>query len=700
MSGEGFDSPVTPEKLKLERRNINNIAAEKSVPPSHGSSSSARAFHHKTSNGSSGAMRYSSAGKSDSFSSNQNVMSRYLRASTGSCHDFCKHGTRHESEDPVRTPWRRRCAMTTTLLVEQSSLQTMDSDGDKNLKAFSRKTASNARARSPYLKTSSETKSPSPKSTMSLDRGQVVKHKASTRSASDLRKPRASSEENTSSSRPNQTNSPKNKPSSTKEGSSQDPHEMIKSVSYPSEANASQGLGKKTSRHSSLKSSHPKPSFASKKSDIIRGKESKHGDAETGRNKDERKASGTKILVSLGSSSSPNLSVDNTASSRSRKAGNLKSASSPNVCNIVGGDHSNTPDGEKASENNIFDDSMPDDLYTESRSHAESPSLLSPEEDKKEIEYHDGEEENKEIFEKDESLVISTAQAVPIDNAVSTCSSPLSTESQSRPESSSSSLSPCEENKEVKHIDDEAGESIINNGESLEIEKIQPVLDLPTVSSSPESSSHAESSSPSPHEEEIKEIDYLEDELHEYISENDDSPSSPSSLSSHDDDEDNDEIEYGNGNNEAATKEDDLKKTFRKSGGAAISDDNHRSPPVKLKFKPGRIVDVQSDNNVPRRLKFRRAKDIGAEHRKDRARTTRKSGGSGGDVTAAGDESSQKVVLKHQDVNDKKESPVLLLNNVIEETASKLVESRKSKVKALVGAFETVISLHETKPSS
>ncbi|GJT56825.1 ribonuclease H-like domain-containing protein [Tanacetum coccineum] len=37
-----------------------------------------------------------------------------------------------------------------------------------------------------------------------------------------------------------------------------------------------------------------------------------------------------------------------------------------------------------------------------------------------------------------------------------------------------------------------------------------------------------------------------------------------------------------------------------------------------------------------------------------------------------------------------------LLNNIIEETASKLAESRKSKVKALVGAFETVISLSKT----
>ncbi|XP_047962057.1 polygalacturonase At1g48100-like [Salvia hispanica] len=59
----------------------------------------------------------------------------------------------------------------------------------------------------------------------------------------------------------------------------------------------------------------------------------------------------------------------------------------------------------------------------------------------------------------------------------------------------------------------------------------------------------------------------------------------------------------------------------------------------------------------------------------------------------------QKVVLKHQDVQRKKDAQGLL-NNVIEETASKLVVSRKSKVKALVGAFETVISLQESKPST
>ncbi|KZV43385.1 plant calmodulin-binding protein-related isoform 1 [Dorcoceras hygrometricum] len=116
-------------------------------------------------------------------------------------------------------------------------------------------------------------------------------------------------------------------------------------------------------------------------------------------------------------------------------------------------------------------------------------------------------------------------------------------------------------------------------------------------------------------------------------------------------------------------------KTPRKSSRMIVSDDKYRSP-VKLKFKSGKVVDIQSDNNAPRRLKFRRA----------RINTT--------NVGV----SSVKVVLKHRDVQGRKDAQGLF-NNVIEETASKLVQSRKSKVKALVGAFETVISLQDSKPS-
>ncbi|KAJ1401575.1 Calmodulin-binding domain, plant [Sesbania bispinosa] len=56
----------------------------------------------------------------------------------------------------------------------------------------------------------------------------------------------------------------------------------------------------------------------------------------------------------------------------------------------------------------------------------------------------------------------------------------------------------------------------------------------------------------------------------------------------------------------------------------------------------------------------------------------------------------EKVVLRHQDMHGKKDGQVLF-NDVIEETASKLVVTQKGKVKALVGAFETIISLQEKK---
>lgn len=57
------------------------------------------------------------------------------------------------------------------------------------------------------------------------------------------------------------------------------------------------------------------------------------------------------------------------------------------------------------------------------------------------------------------------------------------------------------------------------------------------------------------------------------------------------------------------------------------------------------------------------------------------------------------VALRHQNVEYKKENQSLL-NSMIEETASKLVEAQQSKVKALVGAFESLISLQDLTPSA
>ncbi|KAJ0452517.1 putative Calmodulin-binding domain, plant [Helianthus annuus] len=208
-----------------------------------------------------------------------------------------------------------------------------------------------------------------------------------------------------------------------------------------------------------------------------------------------------------------------------------------------------------------------------------------------------------------------------------------------------------------------------------------------------------------------------------------------------DDDDNGEEVEVLEGSetadvNEMETSVENQNKIPRK-GRMVISEDKDDKA-VKLRFRRGRIIDIQSEDNSPRRLKFRRRVTEVTEDGQNIARRTyknktldvrtdiningpRKLKFAKGKVTE-GKEDKQRVsrrsfekkyveenkdsnngpesvVLKHQGEQGKKDAQGLL-NNVIEETASKLVESRKSKVKALVGAFETVISLQDGKPSS
>ncbi|PHT27675.1 hypothetical protein CQW23_32725 [Capsicum baccatum] len=109
-------------------------------------------------------------------------------------------------------------------------------------------------------------------------------------------------------------------------------------------------------------------------------------------------------------------------------------------------------------------------------------------------------------------------------------------------------------------------------------------------------------------------------------------------------------------------------------------------------FKRGNIVDLQQETSSPRRLTVRWGRHVGeSQDNNTRKRIFKKKG-------VDGDKSntipiSGKIVLRHLDMQEKKDVQGLL-NNVIEETTSKLVETGKSKVKALVGAFETLVSLH------
>ncbi|KAK8553155.1 hypothetical protein V6N13_089370 [Hibiscus sabdariffa] len=129
-----------------------------------------------------------------------------------------------------------------------------------------------------------------------------------------------------------------------------------------------------------------------------------------------------------------------------------------------------------------------------------------------------------------------------------------------------------------------------------------------------------------------------------------------------------------------------------------VISDEKNCQPVKLSFRRGKVVDIESENNGPRRLKFRRGKQLGVNQNVKGERRTFRTGELDGRLND-NQPGGEIVVLRHQDLQGNKDEKGLF-NNVIEETASKLVETRKSKVKALVGAFETVISLQDAKPSA
>ena len=121
----------------------------------------------------------------------------------------------------------------------------------------------------------------------------------------------------------------------------------------------------------------------------------------------------------------------------------------------------------------------------------------------------------------------------------------------------------------------------------------------------------------------------------------------------------------------------------------------------KVNFRSGMVVELQPENRTSRRLIFRR-RSLGKGQIGETAGTSNdnlKSKEVCENEAKCAKMESEKVVLEHQDMQEKK-IVQSLLNNMIEETAVKLVESRKSKVKALIGAFETVISLQDSKTSS
>ncbi|CAL9045127.1 unnamed protein product [Musa banksii] len=115
------------------------------------------------------------------------------------------------------------------------------------------------------------------------------------------------------------------------------------------------------------------------------------------------------------------------------------------------------------------------------------------------------------------------------------------------------------------------------------------------------------------------------------------------------------------------------------------------SIPHKLKFTRGKAIELQPENNGPKRLRFRRGRMVDRNVNSSHLERENFQRSEMADVVTDSKPETQSIVLKHQDTQEKDVRG--LFNNVIEETTNKLVETRKSKVKALIGAFEIVISL-------
>ncbi|KAL6643995.1 hypothetical protein ACP70R_018761 [Stipagrostis hirtigluma subsp. patula] len=123
---------------------------------------------------------------------------------------------------------------------------------------------------------------------------------------------------------------------------------------------------------------------------------------------------------------------------------------------------------------------------------------------------------------------------------------------------------------------------------------------------------------------------------------------------------------------------------------------SRNSAASKLRSKSTKAQILPSEEEKPSKIRFRRGSVAGEDSSSTgrgiqlRIRSLRRRGvgGSGGASTGF---IVPAMTLRHQKTLEKKKSQ-RLYNNLIEETASKLVKTKKSKVKALVGAFETVIS--------
>ncbi|CAF1788902.1 triadin-like [Brassica napus] len=125
-------------------------------------------------------------------------------------------------------------------------------------------------------------------------------------------------------------------------------------------------------------------------------------------------------------------------------------------------------------------------------------------------------------------------------------------------------------------------------------------------------------------------------------------------------------------------------------------------PPTRpVSFRKGKVLEPKQEDSTPTSIKFKKRVVQEPKLRSDGNKKKKSLKKDVGKVSSynSGEGKREKVVLRHRKVEAKKKLQTLF-NNVIEETVNKLEEVRKSKVKALVGAFETVISLQDNEMTS
>ncbi|CAG7879002.1 unnamed protein product [Brassica rapa] len=127
-------------------------------------------------------------------------------------------------------------------------------------------------------------------------------------------------------------------------------------------------------------------------------------------------------------------------------------------------------------------------------------------------------------------------------------------------------------------------------------------------------------------------------------------------------------------------------------------------PPTRpVSFKKGKVLEPKAEDPTLTSIKFKKRvvqePKLRSDVNKNKNNLKDKGEGIGKMSYNSGEGIREKVVLRHRKVEEKKKMGTLF-NNVIEETVNKLGEERKSRVKALVGAFETVISLQDNYKTS